>query len=277
MTTTIRHIGPRGWRGVLVVGIVGGAVVALYGDTDRAPWKTGIDWPKPKVIDPGPPGGPPSDAVVLFDGKDMSQWNGAEKWTVQDGYVIAGGQDIQTKRSFGDCQVHVEWASPAEVKGEGQGRGNSGVYLMGMYEVQILDSYNNETYYDGEAGSIYKQRPPLVNVCRKPGEWQTYDIIFEGPRFDARGKLLRPAYMTVLQNGVLIQNHFELLGHTDWNTVPRYSPHAAKRPLMLQYHGQPVRFRNIWIRELEDDHESLLKPWREKHKSPRGGVNRSEP
>jgi hypothetical protein len=265
--TTLKNLGWRRWRGLLVVGIVGGAVVALYAETDHAPWKTGIDWPKPKRVDPGPPGGPPSDAVVLFDGKDMSQWDGAEKWTVRDGYVVAGGRDIQTKRSFGDCQLHLEWASPAEVKGEGQNRGNSGVYFMGMYEVQVLDSYNNETYCDGQAGAVYKQRPPLVNVCRKPGEWQNYDIIFEAPRFDAQGKLRRPAYMTILQNGVLVQNHFELLGHTDWNSVPRYSPHEAKRPLLLQYHGHSVRFRNIWIRELGDDHENLLKKWRETHKS----------
>ena len=136
-----------------------------------------------------PVGGPPSDAIVLFDGKDLSKWDGGDKWQVQDGYAISGGNDIHTKQAFGDCQLHVEWATPEKVEGDGQGRGNSGVFLMGLYEVQVLDSYQNKTYADGQAAAIYKQHPPLVNACRKPGEWQTYDIIFEAPRFDKQGKL----------------------------------------------------------------------------------------
>lgn len=238
-------------------------VVVLYAAPLPPPWTSGILWPEPKVVDPGPPGGPPSDAIILFDGKDMSAWNGGEKWSIQDGYAICKG-NVSTKQAFGDCQIHLEWAAPAEVKGEGQGRGNSGVYLMGLYEVQILDSYNNQTYFDGQCGSVYKQRPPLVNACRKPGEWQTYDIIFTAPRFDDAGKLLRPAYLTVLHNGVLIQNHFEIIGRSAYRKPPTYAPHEPKRPLSLQFHGCPVRFRNIWIRELPDDHEDLLKPLREK-------------
>ena len=170
-------------------------------------WVSGIPWPEPKVVDPGPVGGPPSDAIVLFDGKDLSQWEGGDKWHVKDGYAIAAGNDIHTKQAFGDCQLHVEWATPEKVEGHGQERGNSGVFMMGLYEIQILDSYDNPTYFDGQAAAIYKQRPPLVNACRKPGQWQTYDIVFEAPRFDEQGKLVRPAFVTVLQNGVLVQNH----------------------------------------------------------------------
>ena len=181
--------------------------------TRAGEWVSGIAWPEPKVVDPGPVGGPPSDAVVLFDGKSMSAWEGGEEWPVKDGYVVTAGHDIHTKQAFGDCQLHVEWATPEKVKGHGQERGNSGVFLMGLYEIQILDSYNNPTYFDGQAAAVYKQRPPLVNACRKPGQWQTYDILFEAPRFDAAGKLVRPAYVTVLQNGVLVQNHFQIQGH----------------------------------------------------------------
>lgn len=213
-------------------------------------WKSGKAWPEPKVVDPGPPGGPPSDALVLFDGKDLAHWEGGEKWLIQDGVATVRGGGITSKQSFGDCQLHVEWAAPEEVKGSGQGRGNSGVYLMGRYEVQILDSYQNETYYDGQCASIYKQRPPLVNVCRKPGEWQTYDIIFTAPKFDKEGTLSHPAAITVLQNGVLVQNHFELEGSTAWDRPPEYAAHPVKQPLQIQNHGNPVKFRNIWIREL---------------------------
>jgi hypothetical protein len=215
-----------------------------------AEWVSGIPWPEVPVVDPDSAGGPPSDAIALFGGNDLSQWEGGDKWQVKDGFAIVRGGPIQTKQSFGDCQLHLEWASPEVVKGSGQGRGNSGVYLMGLYEVQILDSYNNGTYADGQAGAIYKQRPPLVNVCRKPGEWQSYDIVFEAPRFDSQGVLVRPAFVTVIQNGVLIQNHFQIQGATAWEKAPEYAAHAAKLPLMLQYHGNPVRFRNIWIREL---------------------------
>ncbi len=213
---------------------------------------TGIQWAEPKVIDPGPPGGPPSDAVVLFDGTDLSHWNGAEEWTVEDGAMTAGPGAISSKDVFGDCQVHVEWASAEEVKGDGQGRSNSGVFLMGKYEVQVLDSFENETYFDGQCGAIYKQHPPLVNACRKPGEWQTYDIIWKAPRFDDEGELTSPATITVLHNGVLIQNHFELLGDTPYNRPPAYKAHPDKGPIGLQYHGNPVRFRNIWVREVKE-------------------------
>ena len=226
--------------------VVGGAFVDEY--------KSGIKWMEPKVVDPGPVGGPPSDAVVLFDGKDLSQWDGGDKWEIKDGYAIACEDGINTKHGFGDCQLHVEWATPAEVSGEGQGRGNSGVYLMGRYEVQILDSYENKTYFDGQAASIYKQRPPLVNACRKPGEWQAYDIIFAAPSFDDQGKLAKAAYITVLQNGVVVQNHFELLGGTFYERPPVYEAHPPKGPIHLQFHGNPVRFRNIWVRELSEAH-----------------------
>jgi hypothetical protein len=211
-----------------------------------------IHWPVPKVVEPGSSGGPPSDAIILFGGKDLSAWDNADKWQVKDGCAISGGGDIRTKQSFGDCQLHIEWASPEQVRGRGQGRGNSGVYMMGLYEVQVLDSCNNETYSDGQAGAVYKQHPPLVNACRKPGEWQTYDIIWNAPRFDEKGKLLKPAYVTVLHNGVLVQNHFELTGHTAWHEPAQYKPHAAKLPIQLQFHGNPVRYRNIWLREIQD-------------------------
>lgn len=213
---------------------------------------SGKKWSEPKVVTPGTAGAPPSDAIVLFDGKDLSkEFLGGEGWTVSDGAVTVGGKaGVATKRPFGSCQLHIEWATPAEVKGEGQGRGNSGVYLMGIYEVQILDSYENKTYFDGQAASIYKQQPPLVNACRKPGEWQTYEIIFTAPKFSDDGKLLEPAYATVIQNGVLVQNHFQLEGGTFFHKPPEYSKHAPKLPLSLQNHGNPTKFRNIWIREL---------------------------
>lgn len=213
-------------------------------------WKSGIEWPEPAVVNPGPVGGPPSDAIVLFDGKDLSQWQDGEKWQIADGAATSAGGGITTKQSFGSCQLHLEFATPEVVTGESQGRGNSGVYLMNKYELQILDSFENKTYFDGQAGSIYKQHPPLVNACRKPGEWQTYDVIFEAPQFDADGKVTKPACVTVLHNGVLVQNHFELLGSTFYHQPPVYEAHPEKGPLHLQFHGNPVRFRNIWIREL---------------------------
>jgi hypothetical protein len=226
-----------------------GSFAAAYGFYLFEEYHSGIPWREPKVVDPGPQGGVPSDAVVLFDGKDLSQWDNSP-WIVENGVAVSHGGDTQTKRTFGDCQLHLEWVSPEKVEGEGQGRGNSGVFLMGIYELQILDSYQNPTYFDGQAGAIYKQHPPLVNVCRKPGEWQSYDIIFSAPRF-ADGKLEKPAYVTVLHNGVLIQDHFEIQGETAWDLAPAYHPHAAKGPLRLQFHGNPVKFRNIWIRELD--------------------------
>ena len=223
-----------------------------FGDVRAAEYVSGKVWAEPKVVDPGAAGKAPSDAIVLFDGKDLSQWVDGDKWIIKDGAATAHGGGIHTKQAFGSCQLHLEFATPEKVEGHGQGRGNSGVYFMNTYELQILDSYDNPTYFDGQCASIYKQYPPLVNASRKPGEWQTYDVIFTAPKFDADGKLVRPAYMTVLHNGVLVQNHAELLGGTFWERPPSYTAHPPKLPLALQYHGNPVRFRNIWIRELAD-------------------------
>ncbi|MBM3284524.1 MAG: DUF1080 domain-containing protein [Candidatus Aminicenantes bacterium] len=216
--------------------------------------------PLPPVIVPGPAGPPvpaPSDAIVLFDGDDLSAWEdskgGPPRWKVESGYmeVVAKTGSIRTKETFGDCQLHVEWAVPEVLSGEGQGRGNSGVFLMNTYEVQVLDSYENKTYADGMAGAIYGQYPPLVNACRKPGEWQAYAIIFRRPRFDAEGKVLEAARMTVFHNGILIHDHVELAGPTTHKIRTPYMPHPDRLPLSLQDHGNPVRFRNIWIRPLE--------------------------
>jgi hypothetical protein len=233
---------------VAVAVLVAAIPMAVRGEE----YQSGIQWTEPKVVEPGTaPGGAPSDAVVLFDGKDLSQWEGGS-WNVKDGYAISHEAEIKTKQGFGDCQLHLEWATPENVEDSGQGRGNSGVFLMSNYEVQILDSYQNETYFDGQAAAIYKQHPPLVNACRKPGEWQTYDILFTAPRFDKDGKVETPAYVTVLQNGVLVQNHFEIKGQTAWDAAPAYHAHPDKLPIILQYHGNPVKFRNIWIRELQN-------------------------
>lgn len=236
-------------QNLTVVGVclLVGAVFVYAGE-----WRSNIPWEKPVEVKPGEGTSPPSDAIVLFDGKNLSAWEGGEKWKVAEGIAEAAGGGIQTKQEFGSCQLHLEFATPTEVEGTGQGRGNSGVYFMGQYEVQILDSVNNETYVDGQCGAIYKQSPPLVNVCRGPGEWQTYDIVFTAPQFDASGKAVSPATFTVFQNGVLIQNHFELVGGTAWHKPPSYEKHAAKLPLQLQFHGDKVRFRNIWVRELEN-------------------------
>ncbi|HMG35212.1 MAG TPA: DUF1080 domain-containing protein [Blastocatellia bacterium] len=213
---------------------------------------------EPPVVTPGKnPGDPPYDAVILFDGTNLSRWKsvntgGDAGWKVKDGYMeVAGGSgDVATKDEFGDCQLHIEWATPSEVKGQGQGRGNSGVFLMERYEIQVLDSYENKTYFHGQAGAVYKQYAPLVNACRKPGEWQSYDIIFKAPVFDEQGKVTERARVTVLQNGVLIQNNVEIYGNT-WNDRPAYYiAHGPKASLKLQDHGNPVRYRNIWIRRL---------------------------
>ena len=219
--------------------------------------------PVPPVIEPGTastqelPGRAPSDAVVLFDGKDLSQWAAADgsaaKWKVEKGYfeVVPKTGYIHTRETFGDCQLHVEFAEPNPPKGESQGRGNSGVFLQGLYEIQVLDSYQNKTYADGQAAAVYGQYPPLVNASRPPSEWQTYDIVFHGPRFDAGGKLTRPARVTVLHNGVLVQDNVELSGPTAHGERPPYKPTPEKLPLALQDHGDPVRYRNIWIREFK--------------------------
>ena len=213
-----------------------------------------MDRPRPHVVNPGPP---PSDAVVLFAGKDLSQWRSEDstpaKWTVQNGYmeVKAGTGMIQSARGFGDVQLHIEWATPSVVKGESQERGNSGIFLMGIYELQVLDSYQNDTYPDGQAGAIYGENPPLVNPTRGPGQWQEYDVVFHRPHFKADGTLESPARMTVFLNGVLIQDNFTLVGPTANQARPPYKAHPDKLPLKLQDHGNPVRYRNIWVRELE--------------------------
>jgi hypothetical protein len=207
---------------------------------------------EPPVIDAGPVGGPPSDALVLFSGSDLGRWkntsNGEAKWKVANGVVeVNGTGDILTKEEFGDVQLHVEWASPSAVQGEGQGRGNSGVYLQGRYEVQVLDSYQNKTYFNGQAAAVYGISAPLVNACRKPGEWQVYDIIFRAPRKSADGKV-EPGYVTVLHNGVLVQDHVAIVGES--TTSAKFQGVSATGPLMLQDHGNAVRYRNIWIRRL---------------------------
>lgn len=217
--------------------------------------------PVPRVVDPGPPGPQapaPSDAIVLMNGKDVAGWqteNGQPaKWTVRDGYaeIVKGGGTIMTTQKFGDAQLHVEWMSPSPAEGLGQDRGNSGVYMMEQYEVQVLDSYQNRTYADGQAAALYGQFPPLVNASRPPGQWQTYDIVFHGPRFDIAGKLLRPARITVVHNGVLVQDNVELTGPTAHMARPPYKAHPARLSIMLQDHGHPVRYRNIWLRELPE-------------------------
>lgn len=209
---------------------------------------SGIVWPEPPIIE-APAAKPPSDAVVLFDGRDLSQFENAAAWIVKDGYAEVRDTNISTKQAFGDCQLHLEFATPEIVEGTGQQCGNSGVYLMGRYEVQILNSFQNKTYFDGQCGAIYKQQPPMVNASRPPGQWQTYDIIFTAPRFKQDGSLQSPAFITVLHNGVLIHNHLELAGGTFWEQPPHYESHPGKLPLVIQNHGNPVRFRNIWIRE----------------------------
>jgi Domain of Unknown Function (DUF1080) len=220
------------------------------------------DRPVPPVIEAGTsstqdaPGRAPSDAVVLFDGKGLSAWAGEDgqpaKWKVANGYmeVVPHSGYIHTRQSFGDCQLHVEFAEPAPPVGEDQGRGNSGVFLMGLYEIQVLDSYQSKTYADGQASAVYGQFPPQVNASRPPGQWQTYDIIFHSPHFDKDGKVLHPARVSVLHNGVLVQDNVELSGPTAHHERPAYKATPDKLPLALQDHGDPVRFRNIWVREL---------------------------
>jgi hypothetical protein len=233
------------------------ALVSGYSTTQKHRWAVhDKNRPQPKAVVPGEqPGQSPSDAIILFDGYDLSQWvstegDGPAKWKLENGYmeVIKKTGSLRTKRSFGDYQLHIEWATPTQITGSGQDRGNSGVYLMGRYEVQVLDSYNNTTYPDGQAASIYGQNPPMVNACRPPGQWQSYDIIFHRPDF----RNLKPATITVLHNGVLVQDHWVLEGTTEHKKRAGYTPHEDKLPLMLQNHGNPVRYRNIWLRELPE-------------------------
>ncbi|MBM3859140.1 MAG: DUF1080 domain-containing protein [Verrucomicrobia bacterium] len=227
------------------------------GAEPKQTWKPkDMNRPRPKVVDPGAPKPgemrpPPPNAIVLFDGKDLSKWvrrpgpkdadkSPEPKWKVENGYmeIVPKGGTIASKEKFGDCEIHIEWATPVEVSGKGQGRGNSGVFLPGHQEVQVLDSYENDTYPDGQAGAIYAMYPPLVNACRKPGEWQSYHITLRQPRFDAQGKMTVSASVTVVHNGILIQDNVELRGE------------ATEGPLILQDHKNPVRYRNIWIRTL---------------------------
>ena len=198
------------------------------------------------------------DAIMLFDGTNLDAWRtpegGPARWKVTNGFVeiAAGTGPIESKGKFGDVQLHVEWASPSPPAGKGQGRGNSGVFLMGLYEIQVLDSYRADTYADGQAGAIYGQYPPLFNASRPPGEWQTYDVAFRRPRFDKNGKLLEPARVTLIHNGILVQNNEELWGGTNWLESSPYEAHADRGRIELQDHGHPVRFRNFWVRELPE-------------------------
>lgn len=216
--------------------------------------------PLPPVADPGPaqpPAPPPPGATVLFDGTDLSLWTtrtgGPAGWNVENGYMeVRKTGSIWTVQEFGDCRLHVEWASPTQVSGKSQERGNSGVFLMGKYEIQVLDCYDNITYADGMTASIYGQFPPRVNACRPPGEWQTYDITFTRPRFDLEGRLTRPAAMSLTHNGIPVHDNVDLTGPTEHKKRPPYTQHPERLPLMLQDHGNPVRFRNIWIQDLEE-------------------------
>jgi hypothetical protein len=221
--------------------------------------------PQPPVVTPptessqAQAGRPASDAVVLFDGSDLSGWESVKEpgqpagWKVESGYmeVVPGTGNIRTKEQFGDCQLHLEWAAPEQIEGDSQGRGNSGVFMMGVYEIQVLDCYENPTYPDGSTASLYGQCPPLVNACRPRGAWQTYDILWIAPRFEGE-KLLSPARVTVLHNGVVVHHDKELMGQTRHKILPEYLPHPPAGPLMLQDHRNPVRFRNIWYRPLKD-------------------------
>ena len=235
-----------------------------YSDTPLIP---GTHWhvhdgdrPLPRVITPGAQfsqmANAPSDANVLFDGTDLSKWAHGDgspaKWKIESGYmeVVPKSGILRTKDKFGDFQMHLEFATPAKVVGNSQGRGNNGVNIFGRYEIQVLDSYENPTYADGQASAIYGQTPPLVNASRKPGEWQTYDIIFEGPRWDAEDKLIKKAYATVLHNGVIVHNRRELVGNTGHRSVGNYNKKQETGPIELYEHGDPVRFRNIWIRPM---------------------------
>ena len=212
--------------------------------------------PEPRVVTPGGTASiAPSDAIILFDGTNLNEWTNSDGaaagWKVGDGAmtVVKGTGTVQTKRNFGSMQLHLEWRSPAEVVSEGQGRGNSGVFLNGIYEVQVLDSYNNRTYSNGQAAAIYKQYMPLVNACRPPGEWQTYDIIYMQPEFNQDGIKVKSGTLTVIQNGILVQNNIEIKGTTPYIGLPK-NPAHGDGPLILQDHGNPVSYRNIWVREL---------------------------
>ncbi len=236
---------------IIIILFNGGIFAQQPRPADTEVWE-----PVPEKVTPGEGTRPPSDAIVLFDGTDLAQWESEERepapWNVSEGImtVVPKSGNIKTKQSFGSCQLHIEWRTPEIIEGKGQGRGNSGIFLMGKYEVQVLDSYNNSTYPNGQAGSLYKQHIPLVNACRAPGEWQSYDIIFMAPEFKKDGTIEKPARITVIHNGVLIQNHVEIMGETVFIGAPKYETHPEKLSLVLQEHNNPVSYRNIWIREL---------------------------
>ena len=212
--------------------------------------------PQPPIVTPGASfsenAKSPSDAIVLFDGKDVSEWTDKKgnpaPWTVADGVMVSAKSDIVSKQKFGDLQLHLEFREPTPGKGDGQGRGNSGVFFMDQYEVQVLDCYSNKTYADGATGGLYGQHPALANACRPPGQWSTYDCIFTAPRFAANGELISPAYLTATLNGVVVQNHQAYRGATNWKSPGKYTPHGPTGPLSLQYHNNSVSFRNIWVR-----------------------------
>jgi hypothetical protein len=236
------------------------ATLALFA-LAQAQWPpNSLDRPKPPVVTPGPeqpPLPPPSDAVVLFDGRSLAEWQRDDgspaTWLVKDGYMeVVRGGGIRTRRAFGSVQLHIEWRAPLPAEGQGQDRGNSAVFLMTHYEIQVLDSYHNDTYADGFASAIYGQTPPLVNASRPPGEWQTYDIVFHRPIFGADSTVVRPARVTVFHNGLLVHDNDVITGWTVHASVARYRPHPDRLPLALQDHGHPVRYRNIWVRELPD-------------------------
>jgi hypothetical protein len=222
------------------------------------------DRPQPAVVTPGTcgtqeePGRAPSDAIVLFDGKDLSHWRNARGgpagWMIEDSAMVAKPRagDVLSREEFGDCQLHLEFATPVPPRGRDQGRGNSGVMFFGRYEIQVLDSFQNLTYPDGQAAAIYGQYPPLVNASRPAGQWQTYDIFFTAPRFKSDGSLESPAYVTMLHNGVLVHHHTALLGPMKFRGLAHYTSHGTKGPILLQDHGNPVRFRNIWVRTIKD-------------------------
>jgi hypothetical protein len=240
--------------------------IAGYKDTPMEPdgkWHVhDPDRPQPIIVTPGTfseDATPPSDAVVLFDGKDLSHWRDTSgnpaPWKLEEGTMVAETGDIVSTEKFADMQLHLEFKEPIPDKGAGQDRGNSGVFLFGLYEVQVLDCYSNKTYADGTTGAIYGQHPPLANACRPPGEWQTYDIIFTPPHFDAAGKLQSPACVTVFYNGVAVQNHQSIRGNTHHRTLGVYTPVGPTAPIRLQFHHHPVRFRNIWARSIAVDNE----------------------